>query len=92
MKCPKCGSEQFIDYHFLRGGKRAEYFACDACAWVFTEWQQERIAALEGALRELIIKRSENLRQTCPDCDDQCTHGIQYDPILEIARKALEGK
>lgn len=45
---------------------------------------------LREALEEVIALRAYQLEQTCPDCEDGCTHGVRHDKLTLAARAALK--
>jgi chromosome condensin MukBEF complex kleisin-like MukF subunit len=70
MNCPKCGSDR-IEHDF--GDPTCdEYLICKACGCLFTDWQQQRIAALEAQLKEAETALQE-IRDKCHSSGDFMT-------------------
>lgn len=70
MKCPKCQwpsspeHQSTLQYHHTEDGR---YYQCNDCGLVWTEWQQEQIAALKAerdALKEKNVKLRNGIKKT----------------------------
>jgi hypothetical protein len=50
----------------------------------------DEVEAARKALDGIETYRKRQLYETCPDCEDGCTHGAAYDPILLFVKAAKE--